>query len=134
MPDDKVDRPELKQDEPAAGNAPRAFAFDVRFVKGLAGSLAGAAAGYILFHLAYRQAILLFPLPGACAGLGRILVTRHRSFVLASVCAVIGFAIGLYTAQEILAGGIDGMYTMSWSLVTLGGILAFWIAIGDYRR
>jgi hypothetical protein len=101
-----------------------------RFVRGLIGAFAGAALGYWLYFVCLKRGVIVLPLPGALTGIGRDLATRHRSWALGVVCAVIALAVQGYIVHSSFVDGVSGLHGIFLAAFFAGIVFAFWFGIG----
>lgn len=103
--------------------------------------MAGAGLGYFLFHAIVQFGLYALILPGALTGLGCGSLSRHRSIVLGTVCAVVGAIAGIIAEWQYAPFVKDG--TLSYFLahlqdlrrstqflIVLGSVMAFWFGLG----
>lgn len=113
-----------------AETAPPPRAFDARFVRGFAGAVIGAVAGYAAFAWCMRQGYVILPLPGALIGLGRDIATRHRSWLLGAFCLILAMAVQGFIVQTWFVNGFAGMGSFLWGAYLAGGVFALWFGVG----
>jgi hypothetical protein len=113
----------------------------VPVLRGLAGAVVGAAAGYWLAGWALRQGFYAMALPGGLLGLGYGLAARRYSPVGAVVCAIAAVPVGLFTewahmpfvrdaSLDFFLRNLGALRGMTWLMVGLGAVGAYWFAIG----
>lgn len=116
-----------------------------RYVLGFVGAAVGGAAGFWLTGWAARQGFYAMALPGGLLGLGFALAGRVRSQAAALVCAVLAVPLGLYTewahfpfvadrSLGFFTENLDQLRGMTWVMIALGALGAYWFAIGTTRH
>ncbi len=100
------------------------------FWLGLVGAAVGGVVSYFVFHWFLRRGIVLLALPGALVGLGRFVVVRRKSWLLAGICMAVGLSLTLYIADNVVVGGIGSLRPFAIFVIVTGGLIAFWFGLG----
>jgi len=103
-------------------------------VLGAVGIAVGGVVGALIFYAFAKRAILLWALPGAFVGLGRVVFVQRRSWPLAVACAVAGLAVPLVIAHAIVLGGLPALSARTVFTIAVGGLIAFWFGLGRSTR
>jgi len=115
--------------EPAPAPATRDLI--IGHARGLAGALAGAAVGYFLFkYLVESRGLVLFAMPGALIGLGRSVLYRKTSWVLAALCGAISLAVPIYIAETDFNDGVSGLTNASKLAIFFSGAIGTYLGLG----
>lgn len=112
---------------------------------GVVGAVAGAAVGVWAAGWAAREGFYAMALPGGLMGLGFALAGRVRSRVAAILLAVAAVPVGLYAhwsnfkfiADPSLGFFVRNLHQlrgMTWLMVGLGALGAYWFATTPTRR
>lgn len=99
-------------------------------IRAIAGAIIGAGLGYWLFLWCMRQGYVLLPLPGVLIGFGRDIASRHRSWPIAALCALLALAVQGFIVEKMLLSGFRGMGPNLWGAYLVGAALAFWFGAG----
>ena len=110
----------------------------------LLGASLGGWLGYHAFFWAYKQDFYAMILPGALVGFGASFA-RCRLLVIPIVCALGALALGFFAewrARPFIADGsfayfvsnLGKLKPMTWIMISLGGVLAFWLPFSHRRR
>ena len=107
-------------------------------VKGTAGAVLGATAGYFLFGWLIDQGLYGLALPGALTGIGASLLSRRRSIVVAIIAGIVAFGVSALCEATFLQDGtletfldsIDKQPTMTYVMLVVGVCCAVWLGIG----
>ena len=104
-------------------------------VMAIAGAIVGAIAGYFVFYLiANNTGRVLFALPAAAPGLGRVAFTRKKSWFVAGVCLALGLGVSLFIGQNFLVQGLKAMPELGWAAIAAGCIGSVWFGLGRNPR
>lgn len=115
-------------------------------VLGLVGAVVGGAVGFFVFGWMRRRGFYAMVLPGGLIGIVCGLLARHESWVRGVICAVLAVATGLlaewyfspFAADPGLVyflrhlGDVDAP-TVTFGLIGIGALAAFWLGKGRYR-
>jgi hypothetical protein len=113
----------------------------IGYLRGLAGAAVGAAVGYFLFGLMWRQGFYALALPPALLGLGCSFASRISSNLLGAVCAVAGVALAVFMEWHWRPFRVDdslgyflthlhNLQGMTLFMISLSGIFGFWFGRG----
>ena len=114
-------------------------------IRGVAGALAGAVLGIIIFTLLIKYVgVYAMAIPGAMVGVVCGYAARQRSLVLGIACALIACATMIFAEwwnfpfekDESLGFFLKNLGKLSslfWLSLLLGGGLAFWFGQGNER-
>lgn len=110
-------------------------------ILGLLGAVIGGCVGYFAFFWISRQGFYALALPTAFVGLGAGLCARRRSSLLATICGIAGFALGLFTEWRFAPFIADNSLTyflthlhllrpLTWIMLAIGAFLSYRLALG----
>ena len=109
------------------------------------GAAAGGVAGYFTCAWLLGQGLYGLALPGTLLGLGCGIFVKSRSMALAIACGIAGLLLGFFcewrlapfTADSSLGyflSHLSDLRPRTFVMVVLGGIFAFWFALGRSKR
>jgi hypothetical protein len=112
-------------------------------LRGLAGGLVGAVAGYFLFHYLARRGIFGYAIPGAAIGLFAGLAARGQSKTLGIVCAIAAVLLAIFCEWSHAPFKADGSLSyfvlhlhqldslgVKAIVTALGAACAYWLGQG----
>lgn len=110
-------------------------------LRGLAGALVGAIAGYVLFRLLLRSGLYGIMVPGALLGFGAALAARGKSQVLGIICAVAAIGLAIWAEWSVMPFIKDNSFgfflahlhelpPMHLIMMALGVAAAYWFGQG----
>ena len=115
----------------------------MRYVSGVAGTLAGAVAGYLLYRLLASLGIDALVLPGIFVGLGCSLAARMRSKVFAVYCGVFAACWGVFCHWNVFPfvddpgltffiQNLGSLPSISQVMLVIGTIAGAYIGYGNH--
>ena len=134
----------MQPDFPSSGKQ-RGVNAPLVMIQGVAGALAGAGIGFVIFTLLIKHVgVYAMAIPGAMVGLACGYASRQRSLVLGIACALIACATMIFAEwwnfpfqkDESLGFFLKNLGKLSslfWLSLLLGGGLAFWFGQGNDR-
>ena len=114
-------------------------------VPGLLGAVLGGVAGYFAFGWLARQGFYALALPGALVGVGCALLSKHRSYLQATICGISALLVGVFLewrhfpfVQDSSLGyflsHLHQLRAVTLIMIVVGGGLAFWFALRSKAR
>lgn len=99
-------------------------------LRGLGGAIVGAAVGYVLFRVLYRNGLYGIMLPGVLLGTGAGWAARTRSQTLGILCAVLAVGATLFTEWHVRFSQNNTFVSFLSNLHTLGTVPLVMMAFG----
>jgi hypothetical protein len=113
----------------------------VNWLLGLAGAIAGGAAGFFLFVWLVHQGLYAMVIPGAALGAGGGWLFKQRSRAFGGVCAVLALLLGFFAEWWAILDVTFGYYLthlhqlqpITYIMIALGGLCGYWFGQGQER-
>lgn len=104
------------------------------FLGGLIGAAVGTViAWYLFLYLITNFGWVAVAMPGAVVGLGRAVMMRGKSWILAGICAAIGLAMPLYIIFTRTQHTMESLSDFNKLGIFIGGAIGFYLGLGKLR-